>query len=225
MLVRSWNVFHGNAYPPERRAFLEEMVRLACADRPDVLCLQELPVWSLRSLERWSGMQAIGDVAARPILPPWLARAVTGIHHGVLRSAVTGQANAMLLAGDLRVVDHATALLSAKEHRICQAVRLETGLVIGNLHASGTRLGVIEDEVERAVGLVDSMGDELAVLAGDFNLRPELPGFSPPGPGIDHVLARGVRARPLEVWPPERRTLGRRVVLSDHAPVELRLEV
>lgn len=223
MLVRSWNVFHGNASPPERRAFLEEMVRLACADRPEVLCLQELPVWSLRFLEPWSGMQAIGDIAARPLLPARPARVVTKIHHGVLRSAVTGQGNAILLAGNLSVVEHATALLSAREHRICQAVRLDTGLVIGNLHASGTRLGVVRDEVDRALGLVEAMGGTTTILAGDFNLRPELPGFSPPGPGIDHVLVRGLRAGPLEIWPPERRTVGQRL-LSDHAPVELRVD-
>ena len=44
LLVRTWNVFHGNASPPERHGFLEQMVRLATEDRPDVLCLQELPV-------------------------------------------------------------------------------------------------------------------------------------------------------------------------------------
>jgi hypothetical protein len=64
ILVRSWNLFHGNAKPPERRAFLEEMVRLASEDRPDVLCLQEVPIWALARLAGWSGMQAFGDVAA-----------------------------------------------------------------------------------------------------------------------------------------------------------------
>ena len=48
MLVRSWNLFHGNTLPPGRRSRLEEMVRLATADRPDVLCLQEVPLWALR---------------------------------------------------------------------------------------------------------------------------------------------------------------------------------
>src|SRR5438105_1106403 len=37
LLVRTWNVFHGNTSPPRRRAFLDEMVRLASRDRPDVL--------------------------------------------------------------------------------------------------------------------------------------------------------------------------------------------
>ena len=37
MLVRSWNLFHGNSFPPGRTSYLEEMVMLASADRPDVL--------------------------------------------------------------------------------------------------------------------------------------------------------------------------------------------
>src|SRR5207237_1210540 len=64
LLVRTWNVFHGNAKPPERHAFLEEMVRLAATDRPDVLCLQEVPVWALDRLAAWCGMTATGAGAA-----------------------------------------------------------------------------------------------------------------------------------------------------------------
>ena len=52
--MRSWNVFHGNAKPPERASFLEEMVRLASADEPDVLLLQEVPAWALGRLSTWS---------------------------------------------------------------------------------------------------------------------------------------------------------------------------
>src|SRR4051812_40346481 len=55
VLVRTWNVFHGNSKPPERRAFLEEMVRLAVADEPDLVCLQEVPAWAVAELDDWSG--------------------------------------------------------------------------------------------------------------------------------------------------------------------------
>src|SRR2546423_14734515 len=83
LLVRTWNVFHGNAVPPERRDFLEEMVRLASGDSPAALCLQELPVWSLSKLEEWSGMRAFGAVAARPLLgSARLGGAITERHHG-----------------------------------------------------------------------------------------------------------------------------------------------
>jgi endonuclease/exonuclease/phosphatase family metal-dependent hydrolase len=224
VLVRCWNVFHGNADPPERHAFLAEMIRLASEDRPDVLCLQELPVWSRPHLEGWSGMRAVVDVAARPLLPGPLAKAVTDLHHGLLRSAVTGQANAILLADDLRVAEHRVAVLDRREHRICQAVRLETGPVVANLHASGERLGPDSAELPRALELVDSLDGSVAIMAGDFNLRPSVDGFSEAGPGIDHVLVRGAAASPLEVWPRERRTAAGRV-LSDHAPVEVRVDL
>lgn len=224
MLVRSWNVFHGNAQPPERRGFLVEMVRVASADRPDILCLQELPVWSLQRLEGWSGMAVVGDVSVPPLLPGRLGKALTDLHHGFFRSAFTGQANAILLARSFEVVEHRVVVLSTKEHRICQAVRLRDGIVVANLHGSGNRLGVGEAELARALELVDAIDGSVNILAGDFNLRPQPTGFSAAGPGIDHVLVRGVPASPLEVWPRERRTIEGRV-LSDHAPVELRLEL
>src|SRR5882724_9211424 len=97
VLVRTWNLFHGNAVPPERRAFLRQMVELVSADRPDVVCLQEVPVWALKQLGGWSGMTAVGAVAARPRLgSAELGRWITELHHGLFRSAFTGQANAIL---------------------------------------------------------------------------------------------------------------------------------
>src|SRR6266566_3868603 len=113
LVVRTWNVFHGNAVPPERRDFLEEMVRLVTADGPDVVCLQEVPVWAVRHLRDWSGMAALGAVAARPRL--WsaeLGRLITEVDHGVFRSAMTGQANAILLARALRARDERTLVVS-----------------------------------------------------------------------------------------------------------------
>src|SRR5947208_2162970 len=87
------------------------MVRLASADAPGVVCLQELPVWALGHLERWSGMTATGDVARRPTLGPLrstpeVGRVLTELHHGLLRSAFTGQANAVLLCRAYAVVEH-----------------------------------------------------------------------------------------------------------------------
>ena len=69
MLVRSWNLFHGNTSPPRRRAYLEEMVRLITADGPDVVCLQEVPVWAVSRLAGWSGMRVLPAVARKPRLP------------------------------------------------------------------------------------------------------------------------------------------------------------
>src|SRR5207244_465738 len=122
LLVRTWNAFHGNALPPERRAFLADAVRLACADAPDILLLQELPVWSLRHLHDWSGMIAVGDVARRPMLGPLpstaeIGRVLTELNHGLLRSAFTGQANAVLVREPLRVRDRRHLVLNTLSFR------------------------------------------------------------------------------------------------------------
>jgi len=200
LLVRTWNVFHGNANPPERRGFLEEMVRLASADRPDILCLQELPMWALRRLDEWSGMRSFGAVAARPLLgSAELGRLITEFHHGLFRSAVAGQANAILLRADqLRPLasewivlnppsfrrgvaralklDRGLQLKWAKERRVCHAVRTslaERYLTVANLHDSSVpNWGVPDAELMRAAVFAKSFAEpaDVLLLAGDFNV-------------------------------------------------------
>jgi len=127
VLVRSWNLFHGNSKPPQRRAFLDEMVELATADEPDVLCLQEVPAWAL---DRFT----VGDVAARPVLGPIpiprsLGRVLTEPNHGLLRSAFTGQGNAIALAPALRVLSRHVLTLNARRFRVAQARWLKLDLL------------------------------------------------------------------------------------------------
>ena len=55
------------------------MIELVTRDRPDVVCLQELPVWALGHLPSWSGMHAYTAVARRSLLPVG-ARVVTALH-------------------------------------------------------------------------------------------------------------------------------------------------
>ncbi len=206
------------------------MVRLASADRPDVLCLQEVPLWALPRLERWSGMTARWVVTRRSLLPPWLAGLLTRLHNGLLRSALAGQANAILLAHGLEPLEHRELRIDdhRREPRRCHAVRTR-GVVIANLHATNDFAdpGVPGAEIRRAEAFVAAFaGDLPCVLAGDFNLHggdlDALPGWSELGAGIDHVLVRGLSASPLSTWPEERRRYGGRV-LSDHAPVEVTL--
>ena len=228
MLVRSWNLFHGNTLPPGRRSRLEEMVRLATEDRPDVLCLQEVPLWALSRLPGWSGMRARHVVTRRAVLGTWLGGAITRLHNGFFRSALAGQANAILLAPGLEALAHRTLRIDERrtEPRFCHAARLEE-LVVGNLHATNDfrRPEVPAAEILRGEAFVTGFAGALpCILAGDFNVRaehmPELPGWSAVGPGIDHVLVRKLSASPLRVWPEERR-LHNGAVLSDHAPVEV----
>jgi len=195
LLVRTWNVFHGNASPPERHGYLEQMIRLASEDRPDVLCLQELPVWSLKRLADWSAMQVFGAIAARPLLRSVaLGRLTTALHQGFFRSALTGQANAILLQPELRAVGEDSIVLNplafrrrisrelrlsgqmrarwARERRVCQAVRT-AGLTVANLHATGLPGWLVADaELLRAAVFADSVAapSDVLVLAGDFNV-------------------------------------------------------
>jgi len=256
MRIRSWNLFHGNTSPPGSSVYLEEMVRLASADRPDVLVLQEVPVWALGEIGRWSGMTAVGDVAQPPRFGPipitaGLGRALTDLNPGLLRSAFSGQGNAILLGDGRGIVRHEVLMLNpaafrrqqahglgldlvtrlawGKERRVCQVVRLSDALVVANLHATGS-LGdprIPAAELRRAVPLIESLAQpaDTVVIAGDFNALAAhwvLDGYSEPGPGIDHIAVRGADPSAIHVWPDERR-LVEGMLLSDHPPIELDL--
>jgi len=254
MLVRSWNLFHGNTSPPRPDSYLEEMVRLASADRPDVLLLQEIPVWALPQLGAWSGMTALADVARRPRfgpvpIPTSLGRSLTFINPGLLRSAFSGQGNAILLGEGLLPVAHEAVVLNPadfrreesrrlgldlvarlaweKERRICQIVRVEPRLLVANLHATSSpgdpRLPAAELRRVARLVLERATPEDTVVIGGDFNVPGDegaIEGFSPPGPGIDQVLVRGEQPSPLRAWPDDRRRRGG-MLFSDHSPVEL----
>ena len=205
MVVRSWNVFHGNAHPPRRRAYLAEAIRLAATGGPDLVCLQEIPAWGLGHLAKWSGMTALPTLAARPVLGPLpipasLGRRLTGLNHGLFRSAFSGQGNAILVSPSLRVTLHEQVVLNprgfrrqqagwlgldplarlawAKERRVCQAARVVLAdgrsALVANLHATSywpdQRLP--DAELLRAADFARSLAHqgELVVLAGDFNV-------------------------------------------------------
>lgn len=228
MLIRSWNVFHGNAVPPTRHGYLREMVELATTDRPAVLCLQEVPVWALPHLAAWSGMRAHSLVARPARRPTALAAAITRLNNGFFRSRLAGQANAILVDASLHAVDLGGQQISGdgRERRVVQAVRVESIGVVSNLHASNAGADIVAPELERARAFVDALArhDESRVLAGDFNLaRPALAGYEGGGPGVDHILVAHAGAAPTTVWPRERRTVNERL-LSDHAPVERLVE-
>jgi endonuclease/exonuclease/phosphatase family metal-dependent hydrolase len=190
------------------------MIELVTHDRPDVVCLQELPVWALRDLESWSGMHATTAIARRPLLPIG-ARAATALHHGLLRSAFTGEGDAILTRGAARDLGE-QVVGQAKLRRIAHAVDIG-GVTVVNFHIDGNR-----EQFDRVVALAR----ERSILAGDTNLvSPAADGFSAPLAGsIDQILVRGLTLRDgPSAWPVDRRTVDGRV-LSDHAPVEAVVE-
>ena len=203
------------------------MTRLITLDAPDIVALQEVPLWALRRLERWSGM-TVRTAKTMPALLGPLARAVTALDPIRFRSMATGQANAILVNPRFEVGEHRTLVLNPylswrarwlqwKHRRVSQALHLTVRgheLVIGNLHAAPVR--------EQIALATDFLGDvERCVLCGDFNLRRfEVAGFSAPIEGLDQILARGLDfLQPPQAWPEERRRVDG-VLLSDHAPVE-----
>lgn len=211
MLVRTWNLFHGNSVPPGRTIYLEEMVRLAAADRPGVLLLQELPLWAFDELEAWSGMQAFTQVAHRAPVGAAIGGKITRLNPGLLRSAVSGQGNAILLDRALEPFDYhafvlnpldfrrsqhvglAAQLAWAKERRVLQAVRVKLPdgrrMLVVNLHATHYRASpaVATLELQRAKDffLALTQPGEIDVLGGDFNLL---------GNALDFVTSEGFSA-------------------------------
>lgn len=200
LVVRTWNLFHGRTVPEGRTLHVEEAVRLAAAGDPDIVCLQELPVWALPRLEQWTGLRALGAVTMPPLAGP-LARRLTAADPRRLRSALTGQANAVLLSRRLGVPDRQRrAVLNpravrsregrrlglpapvrrawALNRRVAQLVRIteggESALVV-NLHlTSSPDSRPAEAELARALARAGELArsGEPLLLCGDLNLTP-----------------------------------------------------
>ena len=238
LVVRTWNLFHGRTAPQTRSLHLATMVRLIADGDPDVVGLQEIPVWGLRRLEKWSGMRAI-EVVTMPALGGPLARRVTDLDPVRLRSLLTGQGNAVLLGPRVEVVGESRSVrlnpkslrrtvdLPARRRRewawnqrLAQVVNLHLAgmeLVLVNLHASkAADLATVE--LDR---FADALPSGAAVVVGDLNVpSTTLPGFSQPIEGIDQILVRDLDFDEApRHWPAERRRVGGHL-LSDHAPVE-----
>ena len=204
------------------------MIRLVSSDGPDVIALQELPLWSLRFLERWSGMTARSARTMPALLGP-LGRLAARFDPARFRSAATGQANAILVNPHFDVGGERSLVLNPElswrarlfdwEHRrVSQSLEIEPPssgkVVVGNLHSAPNR-----EQVRIATEFFADA--ERCILCGDFNLeRFEVAGFSAPIAGLDQIYVRGLDfLQPPLAWPAERRGVGG-VLLSDHAPVE-----
>jgi endonuclease/exonuclease/phosphatase family metal-dependent hydrolase len=233
-LVRTWNLYHGRTFPKTERTYLERMVRLISLDAPDAVALQEVPLWALGSLERWSGMQPSWAVTVPNLLGP-IARWATNLDPVRMRFTVAGQANVVLLNPHFEVAGHDVyvmnpqvspwdVFLGGRQRRVCQALHVETDegiFVLANLHATNNA-EVAKLEVGRAAEFLSR--EQRIVLCGDFNVpHYAVPQFSAPIRGIDQILVRGLElVRGPEPWPEARRRSGDDL-LSDHAPVEAEL--
>jgi len=218
VVVRTWNVFHGRTWPESGALRLEEAVRLVTHDAPALVALQEVPLWALRRLESWSGLEALAAPTKRAFLGP-LAAGAQRRWPRLVRSSLSGQANALLVAPGFPVREACAVRidLGVVERRVAQRVEVG-GVIVVNAHCSQAP-AFARDELERIRALLPEAGP--CVVCGDLNLPGAgLPGFSAPLPGIDQVLVRGLElVQGPESWPDERRTAGG-VLLSDHAPVE-----
>jgi endonuclease/exonuclease/phosphatase family metal-dependent hydrolase len=204
------------------------MIRLITADAPDVVALQEVPLWSLRFLERWSGMTARSARTMPALLGP-LGRIAARFDPVRFRSAATGQANAILVNPHFDVGEQRSLVLNPElswrarlfdwEHRrVSQSLEIEPPtsgkVVVGNLHSAPNR-----EQVRIATEFFADA--ERCILCGDFNLeRFAVAGFSAPIAGLDQIYVRGLDfSQPPLAWSEERRRVGG-ALLSDHAPVE-----
>ena len=116
--------------------------------------------------------------------------------------------------------------------------RTTAGLCVANLHASAGRALTAHAEEElrlAAARATEWAGDAPLLVGGDLNVRPQHSdiyeelrdrfGLAAPtaADSLDHLLVRGLKvAEAPAPWPPEARDRGapgRRIRLSDHAPV------
>jgi endonuclease/exonuclease/phosphatase family metal-dependent hydrolase len=209
MRVLTWNLYHGRAVPPAGRTLLAEFRAAIDAWDWDVALLQEVPPWWP---ERLPG-EARTALTSRN-LGLALRRAVAERWPDLIKSN-GGGANAILVRGE-RILEHRTHRLRwLPERRVVHAVRLGSGIWVGNLHAQVHSEQRAQDDVAEAVEVVRGWARGAPfVVGGDLNVREPRAAavIRLGGHGVDHVLASGLQrageARVLERGP-----------LSDHAPV------
>ncbi len=256
LLVRTWNIAHGRDVPPDsghthvRRKLLREMARVMIEDAPDLVLLQEVPVWAGPLLGKETGMGVTLAPAygahipfAHVPLPLAVGAAVGRALPDIVRTQVEGQANALLYAADLLLVSARRSQLNPRtrlrgEPRIAQLARLRhrrVGLefAVANVHADS---GDNREQLERAGYVLEQFARGAPMLlGGDLNAAPRSPGvrgllargwLEESGEvELDHLMVRGLGLEwGATRWAPERRDLpvngSAPVRLSDHDPVD-----
>jgi endonuclease/exonuclease/phosphatase family metal-dependent hydrolase len=215
--VLTWNLAHGRAVPPAGHYLLDEFSAALASWEWDLALLQEVPPWWPPLLAGAANAGQRSVLTSRNALLP-LRRAVATRWPDVIKSN-GGGANAILARGGVIAEQRTLRLCLLPERRRLQAIRLEDGTWVGNLHAT-----VRDDAAARRESLLAATtilgwaGGAPVVLGGDFNVRSlELPGLEKiGGHDVDLVFAAGFeRAGGPDVLPHDR--------LSDHAPVLVEL--
>jgi endonuclease/exonuclease/phosphatase family metal-dependent hydrolase len=229
-----------------RSLFREFSGRLA-GHEWDVALLQEAPPLWFRGFRRRTGASGARAFTSRNVVPP-LQRGLAWANPDLIASW-EGGSNQLLVRAPGRVLEqrHMTLTLRPERRTMLWArVELPSGETVcfANLHASaGLPQKATAEVLAAASAAVEwSAGDPL-VFGGDLNLRPARNPFpfvelrerlglgEPTAPNaIDHLLARGLEVVELpRRLPAEERELaqpdGRRLRLSDHAPVVAQWEV
>lgn len=230
VLVLSWNLFHGRSLPPTKASLYDEFAAKLGRWSWDVALLQEVPPWWPQRLAGELGVEQRSALTSRNSLPA-LRQALAERRPELLKSN-GGGCNAILSRSP--IAEHSTRRLRRwPERRVAQLVRLQDGTCVVNVHAS-TRQARAEQELERLwrCALDWARADRL-ILGGDLNLRTPQP---PPTPieivhvahsGVDHVFAKGLlpieqNEVPAGASDQMNKAIaldGRRVELSDHAPL------
>lgn len=243
LLVLSWNLFHGRSLPPSRRSLLDEFAGKLAEWNWDVALLQEVPPWWPERLERELGVEQRSALTSRNGLLP-LRRALAERRPELLKSN-GGGCNAILSRA--AITEHSTLRLRRwPERRVAQLARLNDGTCVVNLHASTRPARAVQELDLLWARALAWAGSDRLILGGDLNVR-KPPAPPPPsaipaphspgdagrraaaishvaGSGVDHLFARGLlpAEAPLRVdasVPLD----GRRVELSDHLPLLVRL--
>jgi len=204
---------HGRAVPPAGRDLFDEFAAALAEWGWDVALLQEVPPWWPELLgARLHADWRLVRTSRNALLP--LRRGIAVRWPDLIKSN-GGGANAVLSLPE-RIVEHrALRLCRLPERRWLHAVRLESGLWVGNLHLTVHADLAARREADLAARTMLAWAKRSpALLGGDFNVRQlALDGFEHlGGHDVDHVFGRGLHATTATQTPD-------RDGLSDHAPV------
>jgi endonuclease/exonuclease/phosphatase family metal-dependent hydrolase len=247
MRALTWNIYHGRVYQgPTPRSALAEFRRVLAGERWDVALLQEAPPRWHRGLCEGLGVQGELALTARNSVAPlrgWLAD-----WNPDLLGAWEGGSNQLLVRPPWRILEIDRLVLARlpERRRLLWARLLGPGdrqVALGCVHLTRRHPrykgnAAAHREAVRAAEWSRAAADGLPLLlGGDFNVSPDHApeafaelerrfGLAPPTARnrIDHLLASGLDlVEPPRALPRERREVpgpgGRRLLLSDHAPV------